>query len=408
MFSAEERYAGAREMYRDIGVDTEAALEKLKNTPISINCWQLDDLTGFENFNATLTGGIQATGNAPGKPQSVEEYVDHLNKAMSFIPGAVKLALHSVYSVSDKPVERNMLKPEHFRFWVDFAKDKKIGLDFNPTYFSHPMAASGLTLTSPDETVRRYWIQHGIACRKIGEYFGRELGTPCVTNHWIGDGSKDCRVDKLGPRELLIDSLDRIFEEKIDEKYNIDSVESKLFGVGVESYTPGSHEFYTNYVMNRKNCIICMDAGHYHPTEKISDKLSAYLCFGGRVMLHLSRPVRWDSDHVVMLDDETKEIMCEIVRSEALDKVFIGTDYFDASINRVAATIIGARNAKKALLFALLQPDAELKRLESSGDLTGRFALMEESKAMPMGVVWEEFCRREGVPGYEWIKSINP
>lgn len=235
MNSAEQRYAYAREMYQEIGVDTEAALEKLRVTPISVNCWQLDDLTGFENFNATLTGGIQATGNAPGKPQSVEEYMENLNKALSYVPGALKLALHSVYSVSDKPVERNAVRPEHFKFWVDYAREKKMGLDFNPTYFSHPMAASGLTLTSPDPAVRSYWIEHGIACRKIGEYFGRELGTPCITNHWIGDGSKDTRIDKLGPRELLADALDQIFAEKIDEKYNIDSVESKLFGVGVES-----------------------------------------------------------------------------------------------------------------------------------------------------------------------------
>lgn len=406
MSSTEQIYSCAREMYLEMGVDTELALERLKSTPISFNCWQLDDLTGFENFSAKLTGGIQATGNAPGKPRSVEEYVEHLNRAMSYIPGAVKLALHSVYSVSDKPVDRSDVRPEHFRFWVDYAKDKKIGLDFNPTYFSHPMADSGLTLTSPNNEVREYWIRHGIACRKVGEYFGRELGVPCITNHWIGDGSKDSRIDKLGPRELLADAFDRIFDESIDERYNIDSVESKLFGVGVESYTPGSHEFYTNYVMSRKNCIICMDAGHYHPTEKIADKLSSYLCFNGRIMLHLSRPVRWDSDHVIMLDDDTKDIMCEIVRCNALDKVFIGTDYFDASIDRIMATVIGARNAKKALLYAFLQPDAELKRLESEGNFTGRFALLEEAKAMPMGAVWEEFCRRENVPGHRWIKDF--
>lgn len=406
MNNIEQRYDSAREMYLEIGVDTEKALKTLKETPISVNCWQLDDLTGFENFNAVLSGGIQATGNAPGKPQSVEEYVEHLNKAFSYIPGALKLALHAVYSVTDKPVERNDIRPEHFKFWVDYAKEKHIGLDFNPTYFSHPMAASGLTLTSDDPTVRQYWIEHGIACRRIGEYFGKELGQPCVNNHWIGDGSKDHRVDKIGPRELLIDSLDQIFKEKIDKKYNIDSVESKLFGVGVESYTPGSHEFYTNYVMNRKNCIICMDAGHYHPTETISDKISSYLCFGSEIMLHVSRPVRWDSDHVVMLDDETKAIMTEIVRGNALDRVHIGTDYFDASINRIAATVVGARNTKKALLYALLQPNEELKRVEAEGNFTRRLALIEEAKAMPFGVVWEEFCRRENVPGHQWIQSL--
>ena len=317
-------------------------------------------MTGFEDFDAVLSGGIQATGNAPGKPKSKEEYVDHLNKAFSMIPGASKLALHAIYPVSQDKVERNSIKPEHFKFWVDYAKEKNIGLDFNPTYFSHPMAESGLTLTSPDKSVRDYWIEHGIASRKIGEYFGKELGQTCVTNHWIGDGSKDNRIDKVSPRKLLIDSLDKIFAEKIDKKYNLDSVESKLFGLGVESYTPGSHEFYTNYVMLKDNCIICMDAGHFHPTEVISDKLSSYLAFDKKVMLHVSRPVRWDSDHVVMFDDETKAIMQEIVRYDALDRVHIGTDYFDASINRIAATVIGARNAKKALLYALLQPNKAL------------------------------------------------
>jgi len=407
MSQAERNYAIAAELYAARGIDTEKAMEILKKTPISLHCWQLDDLTGFESFDSVLTGGIQATGNAPGKPKSIEEYTDHLRQAISYIPGALKLALHAVYLVADKKVERNAIKPEHFQFWVDFAKETRIGLDFNPTYFSHPMAASGLTLTSPDEGVRKYWIEHGIACRKIGEYLGKELGQVCINNHWIGDGSKDYRVDKVTPRKRLIESLDQIFAENIDCDYNLDSVESKLFGLGVESYTPGSHEFYTNYVMLRNNCILCMDAGHYHPTETISDKLSSYLAFDREIMLHVSRPVRWDSDHVVMLDDETKAIMQEIVRYNALDKVHIGTDYFDASINRIAATVIGARNAKKALLYALLQPNKELIKAEADGDFARRLALYEEAKTMPFGLVWDMFCERESVPGSDWIDQLQ-
>ena len=407
MSRTEKFYALAQDLFAARGIDTDQALHTLKHTPISIHCWQIDDLTGFENFDAVLSGGIQATGNAPGKPRSIDEYVDHLNEAFSYIPGALKLALHAVYSVTDTKVERNALQPEHFQFWVDYARQKKIGLDFNPTYFSHPRAASGLTLTSPDESVRRYWIEHGIACRKIGAYFGQQLGQVCITNHWIGDGSKDYRVDKFTPRQCLIDSLDQIFAEKIDRKHNLDSVESKLFGLGVESYTPGSHEFYTNYAMQKDNCIVCLDAGHYHPTEVISDKLSAYLVFGKELMLHVSRPVRWDSDHVIMLDDETKAIMQEIVRCQALERVHIGTDYFDASINRVAATVIGARNAKKALLYALLQPNQQLIELEARGDFTGRLVLLEEAKTLPFGLVWDMFCEQEGAPGSDWIEKLH-
>lgn len=406
MSTVEQRYRIAQEMYAEKGVDTEAALAALKKTPVSVHCWQLDDLTGFENFNAVLTGGIQATGNAPGKPKSVEKYFEHLNQAIALIPGAMKLALHACYPIAKGPVERNALRTDQFSAWVDYAREKGIGLDFNPTYFSHPMADSGLTLTSEDPGVRRYWIEHGISSRRIGEYFGRELGQVCITNHWIGDGSKDHRIDKVGPRLLLADALDQIFAEPIDRRYNIDSVESKLFGLGVESYTPGSHEFYTNYAMNRNNCIVCMDAGHFHPTEVISDKLSSYLCFDREIMLHVSRPVRWDSDHVVMLDDETKAIMQEIVRADALERVHIGTDYFDASINRIAAMVIGARNTKKALLYALLQPNEELKRVEREGNFGKRLALLEEAKALPFGIVWEYFCAQEGVPGSQWVNSL--
>lgn len=399
----ERDYQSAVEQYREFGVDPERALELLKSIPISLHCWQLDDLTGFENFDAVLSGGIMATGNAPGKPRSVEEYMEHLNQALDLIPGAARLALHSVYADhSSGRIERNKLLPEHFKKWVEYARERKIGLDFNPTYFSHPMAESGWTLASPDDRVREYWIEHGQRCRKIGEYFGRELGTPCITNHWIGDGFKDHTIDQLGPRVRLKESLDQIFAEQIDRKYNIDSAESKLFGLGSESYVPGSHEFYTNYAALTGNCIVCMDAGHFHPTELVSSKISSYLAFDQELMLHVSRPVRWDSDHVVMYDDETRAIMEEIVKYDAFDRVHIGTDYFDASINRVTATVLGARNTRKALLSALLLPVDELMAAECSGDLTQRLALYEEAKTMPFNAVWEMFCRRENVPNRSW------
>ena len=400
----EQSYALARERYAEFGVDTDRALELLRKTPVSAHCWQLDDLTGFENFGSVLSGGIQATGSYPGKPTNVEEYFEHLNRFIALIPGALKLALHAVYRITDEDVSRDALAPRHFAAWVDYAKEKGVGLDFNPTYFSHPMADSGFTLSSEDPAVRRFWIDHGKACRRIGEYFGRELGQVCVTNHWIGDGSKDVRIDKLGPRVRLMESLDEIFAEPIDRRYNLDSVESKLFGLGVESYTVGSHEFYTNYAMSRDNCIICLDAGHFHPTECISDKLSSYLCFGKELMLHVSRPVRWDSDHVVMWDDETKAIMQEIVKCDALERVHIGTDYFDASIDRIAASVIGVRNAKKALLYALLQPNEQLMAYEREMDYTHRLALHEEARTLPVGSVWDMFCETEGVPGSAWFR----
>lgn len=401
----ETSYALAQERYAEYGVDTDRALALLRETPVSAHCWQLDDLTGFENFGSVLSGGIQATGSYPGKPQSVEEYFAHLDRFLALIPGALKLALHAVYRVTDEDVSRDRLAPRHFSAWVDYAKEKGVGLDFNPTYFSHPMADSGFTLSSADPAVRRFWIDHGRACRRIGEYFGRELGQVCVTNHWIGDGSKDVRIDRLGPRARLAESLDEIFAEPIDRRYNLDSVESKLFGLGVESYTVGSHEFYTNYAMSRDNCIVCLDAGHFHPTEVISDKLSAYLCFGKELMLHVSRPVRWDSDHVVMWDDETKAIMQEIVKCGALGRVHIGTDYFDASIDRVAASVIGVRNVKKALLYALLQPNTLLTRYECEGDYTRRLALHEEARLLPVGSVWDMFCEQENVPGDGWFRE---
>lgn len=406
MGKIEQNYQIAKEAYAQIGVDTDAALEALKNTPISVHCWQIDDLTGFENFDAVLSGGIAAFGDAPGKPKSKEEFKTNLTKALDMIPGATKLALHAVYLDTDKKVERNAILPEHFASWVDYAKERNIGLDFNPTYFSHPMSDSGWTLASKDKGVRDYWIEHGKRCRDIGEYFGKELGQVCVTNHWIGDGYKDYTADQLGPRVRLKESLDEIFAKPIDRKYNVDSVESKLFGLGSEYYVPGSHEFYTNYVMSTHKCILCMDAGHFHPTEQVSSKISSYIAFGEELMLHVSRPVRWDSDHVVALDDETKAIMEEIVKCNALDKVHIGLDFFDASINRIAATVIGARNARKALLLALLNPNEEMKKAEAEDNLTRRLALREEAKNMPFSLVWDYFCETENVPGSEWVKNI--
>ena len=399
-----KHYEAAREIYAQWGVDTEEVLRRMDTIPVSINCWELDDLTGFEDFDAQLSGGIAATGNAPGKPRSVEEYLRALDKMLSLVPGAKHLALHAVYPVTGgEKVPRNQLKPEHFAFWVDYAREKGIGLDFNPTYFSHPMLKDGWTLASPEKEVRDFWVEHGVACRKIGEYFGRELGETCVTNHWIPDGSKDTRIDTLGPRQRLIESLDRIFAEPIDRKYNVDSVESKLFGLGCESYTVGSHEFYTNYALSTGKAIVCMDTGHFHPTESVAAKISAYLAFGQELMTHLSRPVRWDSDHVCTVTDEILAIMQEIKRADAFDRVHLGLDYFDASIDRISASVIGARSAKKAILMALLEPTEQLLKAEAEGDLTRRLALLEEFKLLPAGIVFEEYCQRHGVPGADWM-----
>ena len=403
-----DNYEAAREIYAAVGVDTDAAIEMMDKVPVSVNCWQIDDLSGFEAPERGLSGGIAAFGDAPGKPTTKEEYIQDLEMALSLIPGAKKLALHAIYlDNGGKHVERNEIEPEHFSSWVDFARSHDIGLDFNPTYFSHPMADSGFTLSSSDESVRSFWIEHGIRCRRIGQYFGRELGIPCVTNHWIPDGYKDTTVDKLGPRLRLRDSLDRIFAEPMDRSENIDSVESKLFGLGSESYVTGSHEFYTLYSAVRGNCIPCMDTGHFHPTEVVSSKLSAYLAMGQEVMLHISRPVRWDSDHVVIFDDECVALMQEIVRNRAFNSIRIGLDYFDASINRVAATVLGARSVKSALLYALLEPVQELADAEHSGNFTKRIALLERQKALPFGLVWERYCQTHGMPGLDWYNYIR-
>lgn len=403
-----QNYAVAREIYQEKGVDTEAALQKLQEIPVSIHCWQIDDLSGFEKPDSKLSGGIAAIGNAPGKPRSQEEYMEHLNLALSLIPGTNKLALHAIYLNSNRRfVDRDAIEPAHFRGWVDYARAHGIGLDFNPTYFSHRLADDNFTLANTDESIRGFWIEHGKRCRKIGAYFGESLGIPCITNHWIPDGYKDTTVDKLSPRLRLIDSLDQIFSQPLDPQHNKDSLESKLFGLGLESYTVGSHEFYSNYCAIRNNSMVCLDMGHFHPTELVSSKLSSYLAFGREVMLHISRPVRWDSDHVVTLDDELKEVLAEIKRNDSFNMIHIGSDYFDASINRIAATVLGARNIKKALLCALLEPTAALKAYEETKNLTRRLIGLEEAKTLPFGLVWNEFCRRNNMPATGSLQSLQ-
>lgn len=402
-----EFYETAKQIFASWGVDTEAVLKQMDEIPVSINCWQLDDLTGFENFDAILTGGIAATGNAPGKPGNIKEFFSNMDKMLALVPGSKHVALHAVYAITGgEKVERNKIEPRHFAGWVDYAKEKKIGLDFNPTYFSHEKAADNWTLASEDKNIRDFWVEHGIACRKIGEYFGRELGEVCVTNHWIPDGSKDIRIDTLGPRERLKDSLDRIFTEPINKKYNLDSIEGKLFGLGLESYTAGSHEFYTNYALSTGKAIVCMDTGHYHPTESVAAKMSSYFTFGQEIMTHLSRSVRWDSDHVAIGNDDTVSIMQEIKRCNAFDKVHLGLDYFDASINRIAASAIGARSVKKAIMTALLEPTDYLWEAEREGDFAKRLALLEEFRTLPVGIVFDEYCERHNVPTGVWTDKI--
>jgi L-rhamnose isomerase len=394
----QETYALAKERYAQLGVDTDRALDTLAGISISLHCWQGDDVTGFENTGEGLSGGIAATGNYPGKARNAEELRRDLDKAYSLIPGTHRLNLHALYAeTGGKRVDRNELRPEHFAAWVDWAQANQHGLDFNPSYFSHAKAADNFTLASDDAGIRQFWIEHGIACRKIGEYFGRELGTPCVTNIWIPDGLKDTPADRKTPRQLLKESLDAILAEPIDRSYNLDAVEGKLFGIGAESYTVGSHEFYLAYAVANK-VLLTLDTGHYHPTEVVSDKLSAVLTFVDEVLLHVSRGVRWDSDHVVTLSDELTAIAQELVRGDYLSRVHIGLDYFDASINRIAAWVIGSRNMLRALLLALVEPSKQLKKLETAGDYTGRLAWLEELKGMPFGAVWDHFCWQQGVP----------
>lgn len=400
-------YALARECYAALGVDTDAALETLASISLTLHCWQGDDVGGFESPGGELGGGLAATGNYPGKARTADELRADLDKAYSLIPGTHRLNLHAIYAETGGKVARNELRPEHFAGWVDWAKANGHGLDFNPTCFSHPLAASGFTLASYDAGVRRFWIEHCIACRHIGAYFGRELGSPCITNIWIPDGFKDTPVDRKTPRELLRDSLDQILAEKIDPRYALDSVEGKLFGLGSESYVVGSHEFYLGYAI-QNDILLTLDSGHFHPTETIADKLSAVLMFLDEVLLHVSRGVRWDSDHVVVLSDDLQAIAQEIVRGGYLGRVHIGLDYFDASINRVAAWVIGARAMQRALLLALLEPIERLREMEVAGDYTGRLALLEDLKGLPSGAVWDYFCLQQGVPvGMRFMDEVR-
>ncbi|WP_321274417.1 L-rhamnose isomerase [uncultured Vibrio sp.] len=400
-------YEQAKRVFAKHGVDTDKAIEQLKTTPISIHCWQGDDVKGFESPDVALSGGIQTTGNYPGAATTPDQLRADMEKAFSLIPGKKRVNLHAIYIDADEYVERDQIKPEHFSRWVEWAKQHDLGLDFNPTLFSHPKADDGLTLSNPDEEVRQFWIDHVKASRKISEYFGRELGSPSFMNIWIPDGMKDQPVDRLSPRARLADSLDKALSEKIDTAYHKDAVECKLFGIGAEAYTVGSNEFYLAYAATRKTGL-CLDAGHFHPTEVISDKISACSLYVQDLQLHVTRPIRWDSDHVVSFDDETQAIMREIVRNKLLDRVSIGLDFFDASINRVAAWVIGTRNSQKALLKALLEPVDALKAAEESFDYTTRLGLMEECHSLPWATVWDYYCAQANVPvGFDWMNDVK-
>lgn len=400
------RYSEAKEIYAKLGVDTEKALETLKNVTVSVHCWQGDDVVGFDN-KESLSGGIQTTGNYPGKATTPEELMVDLDKAFSLMPGKKKLNLHASYAIAEdgEKIERDKIQPKHFAKWLEFAKERNMGIDFNPTFFAHPMVKDNLTLSSPDEEVRKYWIEHGKRCVEISQYFAEETGIPCVMNIWIPDGYKDIPADRMGPRARFKDSLDQILSVPYDKSKVYVTLESKVFGIGLESYTVGSGEFCLSY-SNYKGITPLMDNGHYHPTEVVSDKISSLLLFNEKIALHVTRPVRWDSDHVVLFDDETKEIAKEIVRNDALDRVFIATDYFDASINRISAWITGIRNLQKALLFALLQPNAKLKALQDNNEFTELMVLSEELKTAPIGDVWNEYLSREGVE-INYIEAVK-
>ncbi|MEY2429171.1 MAG: L-rhamnose isomerase [Verrucomicrobiota bacterium] len=400
-------FTSAKERYADLGVDVDKALKQLAKIPISLHCWQGDDVGGFEKMGGALGGGLAVTGNYPGKARTPAELRADLDKALSLVPGRHRLNLHAFYAeAGGKRVDRNELRAEHFEGWIRWARKKGLGLDFNPTFFSHPKAEDGFTLSHRDKGIRQFWIEHGIACRKIGAAIGKALGKTCITNVWIPDGYKDTPADRKGPRERLAASLDAIFKESIPARYNLDSVEPKLFGIGSESYVAGSHEFYLGYAISRKK-LLTLDAGHYHPTESISDKISSVLQFLPEVLLHVSRGVRWDSDHVVTLTDDLQAIAREIVANSYTERVHIGLDYFDASINRVAAWVIGTRNMLRALLIGLLEPPA-IRAAEIEGDFTTRLALQEEAKTLPFGAVWDHYCERNGVPvGESWLAEVK-
>jgi len=403
----EKAYEAAKDRYLALGVDADEAMERLSKIAISLHCWQGDDVGGFESSAGLSGGGIMATGAYPGKARTPDELRADLEMALSLIPGRHRLNLHAMYAEAKGNIERNELQAEHFAAWIDWAKANGLGMDFNGTFFSHPKADSGFTLSSADERIRKFWVEHGIVCRKIGAAMGKQLGTACVTNLWIPDGCKDIPVDRKGPRERLRKSLDEIFAEKLNRNWLLDAVEGKLFGLGSESYVVGSHEFYMGYAIANK-VLLCLDAGHYHPTEVVSDKISWVLTFVDEILLHVSRGVRWDSDHVVILSDELRAIAEQIVRGDYLQRVHIGLDFFDASINRVAAWVIGTRCMIKALLIALLEPTESLRRMEAGGDLTSRLAMLEELKTLPFGAVWDYYCTKQDVPaGPDWLKEVR-
>ena len=398
-------YEFAKERYAALGVDTDAALAALKNVPLSVHCWQGDDVVGFDSKEA-LSGGIQTTGNYPGKATTPEQLMADFDKVCSLTPGKKKLNLHASYAVFDNGefADRDAIQPKHFAKWVAFAKERGMGIDFNPTFFSHPMVKNGLTLSSPDESVRHFWVEHGKRCMEIAEYFAEETGVPCVINFWIPDGYKDYPADRLSPRRRYAQSMDEILAVPYDKTKVFPCLESKVFGIGLEAYTVGSAEFCTNYV-NTRHIVPLMDNGHYHPTELVSDKISSMLLFNDRLALHITRPMRWDSDHVVLFDDETREMMKEVVRADALDRVFLATDYFDASINRISAWVTGLRSVQKALLYALLEPKS-LKKLQDENNFTDLMVRQEELKVMPFGAVWEEYLKRENVP-VDYLPEIH-
>ena len=404
----QQAYALAREQYAGLGVDCDTALRSLASIELSLHCWQGDDIQGFEGGHEEVGGGLAVTGNHPGQATSPTELRMAFEKALSLVPGRHRFNLHAIYAeTGGAAVERDELHPQHFAGWADWARGRGLGLDFNPTFFAHPMASDGFTLAHPDPSTRRFWIEHGKACRRIGASFGKALASPCVTNVWIPDGYKDLPADRRGPRERLVESLDEVFRDPLDEQHNLDAVECKLFGLGSESYVVGSHEFYLGYAASRRK-VLCLDAGHFHPTEVVSDKISSVLLWVERLLLHVSRGVRWDSDHVVILSDEMREIAKELIRGGYLPRVHIGLDFVDASINRVAAWVIGARAMLKGLLLALLEPSKTLRQLERDGDYTGRLAMLEQSLTMPFGAVWDYYCATQGVPEESiWISEIR-
>lgn len=406
---ANERIESAKIEYENTGVDVEAAINRLMNVPVSMHCWQGDDVKGFDQ-DGPLTGGIQTTGNYLGKSRTPEELMADMDKAMSLIPGKKKINLHASYAIFEEGevVDRDKIEPKHFKKWVDFAKEHNVGIDFNPTFFSHPKVKDGLTLTSPDEETRKFWIEHGKACIRIAQYFAEETGIPCVMNIWIGDGFKDVPADRMGPRQRYKDSIEKILEQPYDKSKVKICVESKVFGIGVESYTAGSAEFTLSFAASHEGCLPLMDNGHYHPTELVSDKIPALLCYYPEIALHITRGVRWDSDHVLLLDDETKEIAKEIVRCNALDRVYMALDYFDASINRISAWVVGMRSWQKALLNAMLMPNEALKKLQNESRFTELMAIQEELKTMPFGDIWKEYCRRCGVDeDITWFTKVT-